>query len=430
MIIRKQIFVGSAVLVALISLFLTIHTVAAALPEPAVKPIVIGFLSPLKFVYGLAGARAATLAVEEINAAGGVNVAGGKYPFKIEIGDCRSTEPGTPVSESLIVAEKLILDKGVRFFVSGPTRSEASLAAMDLFSKYKTVTIQSTGTLSPEFHKRVADNYDKYKYIFRQTGEVGWMIKEFTELFAQFETNYGFKKVSVFVQDVAHARAGGDIVASILEKRGWTVVGKDRFPTGSSDFSTPLLKAKEGGAQVMMTWFDAPEVLVLVKQWFDLKIPALPIGFLSHVASFETWKETEGKCEYWINNQVNAGICYANFNPWVVKWWDGYKKRWGKEPESYGVQVPYTAVYVLKDAIERANSLDPDKVIKALEETDLKDTPQGRIRFDPKSHQIISSLDPKEGAVGSIFQWQKGKRVLVFPPKIAVGRVQLPPWMK
>jgi branched-chain amino acid transport system substrate-binding protein len=54
----------------------------------------------------------------------------------------------------------------------------------------------------------------------------------------------------------------------------------------------------------------------------------------------------------------------------------------------------------------------------------------GRIRFDKKSHQVIPSLDPAEGAVTSIVQWQKGKRVQVFPPKTAEGKTLLPPWMK
>jgi branched-chain amino acid transport system substrate-binding protein len=43
---------------------------------------------------------------------------------------------------------------------------------------------------------------------------------------------------------------------------------------------------------------------------------------------------------------------------------------------------------------------------------------------------VIPSVDPNEGAVGTIFQWQAGKRVVVFPPKIAVGEIKLPPWMK
>ena len=54
----------------------------------------------------------------------------------------------------------------------------------------------------------------------------------------------------------------------------------------------------------------------------------------------------------------------------------------------------------------------------------------GRIRFDPKSHQVIPAKDPKKGAVGTIFQWQKGKRVAVYPPSVAFGQILLPPVMK
>ena len=115
--------------------------------------------------------------------------------------------------------------------------------------------------------------------------------------------------------------------------------------------------------------------------------------------------------------------------PWTMKFYDAYTKKWGVEPEGLGSSSSYMAVYVLKDAIERAGSLDSDKVVAALEKTDMMGV-YGRIRFDPKGHQIIPSFDPKEGAVGSIIQWQDGKRVVVFPKSIAKGEIQLPPWMK
>ncbi len=83
------------------------------------------------------------------------------------------------------------------------------------------------------------------------------------------------------------------------------------------------------------------------------------------------------------------------------------------------------AVYALKDAIERAGSLDPDKVVKALEEIDLMGV-YGRIRFDPKTHQVIPSTDPKEGAITGMIQWQDGKRVTFWPESGAVGTLKLP----
>ncbi len=88
-----------------------------------------------------------------------------------------------------------------------------------------------------------------------------------------------------------------------------------------------------------------------------------------------------------------------------MKFVDAYKAKYGLEPEGYGTSSSYMAVYTIKDAIERAGTLDPDKVVEALKATDLMGV-YGRIRFDPQSNQVIPSTDPKEGAVGTIFQWQ------------------------
>ncbi len=422
-------FPGFIVLVTLVALLLFPASTKAAPPKPTAEPIVIGCAVPLKFVYGAGALRSATLAVEEINAAGGVNIGGVKHPFSIVGGDTRDLEPGVPVSEALLVVEKLILDKGAKFFVGGPIRSEATLAAMDLFAKHKAILILGSGTITPVLTQRIGANYEKYKYIFRESCIVGWVINEFETIFASIKKEHGFTKAYTIVQDVEHARRAGDIVEGLLQKMGYSVTGKDRFPQGTTDYSAPLLSAKEKGAQLLFVWGEAPESQILIKQWHALKIPALPMGFMGYIEPIEAWKETDKKCEYAILNQLNAGSAFSNFNPWVVRWWNAYKKRWGTEPEAYCVQVPYTSVYVLKNAIELAGSLDPDKVVTALEKTDMKGTPQGRIRFD-KNHQIIPSLDPEEGAIGTMFQWQDGKRVVIFPPKIAVGKIQLPPWMK
>ena len=90
--------------------------------------------------------------------------------------DTRDLEPGVPVSDALLVVEKLILEKNADFIIGGPVRSEAALAAMDLLSKYKKVSILTTGALTPAYHKRIGEEYDKFKYCFRISGEVGWMV--------------------------------------------------------------------------------------------------------------------------------------------------------------------------------------------------------------------------------------------------------------
>jgi len=396
------------------------------------KPIVIGAPLATGFLYGWAAERGIRLAAEEINAAGGVNVGGAKRPFEVSVMDTRDLEPGVPVSDALLTMEKLILEKKADFIIGGPVRSEAALAAMDLLSKYKKVSILTTGALTPAYSTRVAENYDKYKYCFRISGESKWLVMgEIIPALVAVEKKFKLNKLFIMVQDVAHARAGGELIAKNMAEKGWTVLGKPEiYPTGTTDFSMGLLKAKKEGAQVILIWMDMPETSILLKQWYDLKVPALPFGSIN--AAVEQpgfWKASEGKGEYSIANVVNAGNVASKATPLTMKFYDAYTKRWKVEPEGYGASSSYMAVYTLKEAIERAATLDADAIVTAMEKTDLMGV-YGRIRFDPKSHQVIPSLDPKEGAVGTIFQWQKGKRVVVFPESIAVGQIMLPPWMK
>ncbi len=384
----------------------------------AEKPIVIGAPLATAFLYGWDAERAIKLAVEEINAKGGVTVGKEKRPFKVEVMDTRDLEPGVPTSDALLVVEKLILEKNADFIVGGPVRSEAALAAMDLLSKYKKISILTTGALTPGYHKRVEAEYDKFKYCFRISGEVAWMVTgEFLPCLMEIKAKYGLSKLFIMIQDVAHARAGGDLVAKLATEKGWEVLGKEVYPTGTTDFSVGLLKAKKENAQVILIWMDMPET-------------SIPYGTIISAAEEPGfWKATEGKGEYCMASVVNAGNAPSKATPWTMKFVDAYKKKWGLEPEGYGTSSSYMAVYVLKDAIERAGSLNSDAVVSALEKTDLMGV-YGKIKFNPKTHQVIPSVDPNEGAVGTIFQWQSGKRVVVFPPKIAVGEVKLPPWMK
>jgi branched-chain amino acid transport system substrate-binding protein len=145
-------------------LVLAVLTFSLISPACAADPIVLGCPLSTAFLYGWDAERGFTLAVEEINAAGGVMVGSEKRLLKMEVIDTRDLEPGVPVSEALLALEKLILDKKADFILGGPVRSEAALAAMPLLSKYKKVSILTTGVLTPRYHAMVAEQYDKFKY--------------------------------------------------------------------------------------------------------------------------------------------------------------------------------------------------------------------------------------------------------------------------
>ena len=421
---KARFFVGFVVLLAA-ALF-----VFPANKAMAEKPIILGCPLSTAFLYGWDAERGIKLAVDEINAKGGVDVGGKKHPFEVEVIDTRDLEPGVPVSEALLAVEKLILDKKADFILGGPVRSEAALAAMSLLSKYKKISILTTGVLTPKYHATVAKQYDKYKYCFRIHGEAGQLVGEMFANFSELKEKYGFNNLFIIAQDVSHARGAAKVMNKVAQKKGWNVTGVEIYPTGASDFSMGLLKAKKTKSEIINIWMDMPESAILLKQWYDMKLPALPFG--STLAAAEQpgfWKATEGKGEYTLCNVVNAGNAPSEATPWTMKFYNAYAKKWGVEPEGLGGSSSYMSVYVLRDAIERAGTLDSDKVVSELEKTDVMGV-YGRLRFDPKNHQVIPSLDPKEGAVGTILQWQAGKRVVVFPKSIATGSIKLPPWMK
>ena len=99
------------------------------------------------------------------------------------------------------------------------------------------------------------------------------------------------------------------------------------------------------------------------------------------------------------------------------------------ELSGHGPGPSYDSVYIMADAIERAKSVEPDAVVKALEQTDMMGA-IGRIKFS-KDHQVVYGVNPKEAALGCGFQWKKpGTRVVVFPEVVAEGKIELPPYMK
>jgi branched-chain amino acid transport system substrate-binding protein len=392
------------------------------------EPIIVGAPVPRASAYGQNGERGMILAAEEINAAGGVNVGGVIRPLKLEIIDSRDEEPGVPTSEVLLAVEKLILQKKADVIAGGPCMSECGMAAMDIYARYKTIDIVSIGCYTPSWDKKFAKNPEKYKYSFRESGSVKWYIKEAIDLLQKIKDEYGFNKMFVSIDDSLMCRKAAGIVEKLAKKKGWEIVGVDKHPIGTTDYSVALSECKKSGAQVLFMWAYSPETSILLKQWADMEVPALPIGFIGAAEDPGFWKATKGKGAYTIVTLSETGNVPTNVTPKAMTFYNAFEKRWGVPPRSTGCVSAYEALYVLKDAIERAGTLDKDALVTALEKTNLPAV-RGTIRFD-ENHQIIYGYDPKTSVLGCWAQWQDGKRVCIFPDVAATGKIKMPPWLK
>jgi branched-chain amino acid transport system substrate-binding protein len=396
----------------------------------AAEPIVIGVPTSLGFLEGKESHKAVQLAVSEINAGGGVKVGSEMRPFKVVATDLRDAAAGVPVPEALLGLEKLILEKKPTAILVGPFRSEALLAGMDIFAKYK-MPLLGTVAMSPATEAKIKKDPEKYKYIFRVSLNVIYWAKLLAGTNATLKKDFGFEKVYILNQDVAWARGtAGAMEKKVYPKLGIEVVGHDQFPTGFSDFSSALMKAKAKGAGILFTCFDMPESGVLVKQWKSLRVPALIAGFISPMAGEVAWKTFNGKIGGLMNAIFELGNIPSQKYAPSKKFYDTYKKTYGKGIQSgHGPAPSYESVYILKEAIERAGSLDPDAIVAEIEKTDRQGV-MGRIRFD-EGHQVVYGTDPAKTAVGAFFQWtDDGKRKIVYPPSIAEGNIVLPSWVK
>lgn len=422
----KRGFLKGAGLLA--GVFFTLSLLIVTGPALAAKPIIIGVPTSLGFLEGKEALNSVMLAVEEINKAGGVKVGSEMRMLKVEGLDIRDASPGVPVPEALLGIEKLILEKKPTALVVGPFRSEALLASMDLLAKHK-VPLLGTIAMTPKSDGMVAKN-PKYKYVFRTCLNAKYFVGYLVGTMKAIKAQFGFNKVFIMHQDVAWARITAKIMSGIFGKMGWKVLGKSSFPTGSSKFEAALLKAKMTGAQVIMPIFDMPQSGILVKQWRSMKVPALMAGFISPLAGGAAWKTFDGKIGGAINAIFELGNVPSAKYPPAAAFFNAYAKKYGKEVQAgHGPAPAYASVYLLKAAIEKAGSVDPDAIVAELQKLQMASA-MGFVKFSP-GNQVIYGADPTKTATGCVIQWtDDGKRVIVFPPALAEGKIQLPAWMK
>jgi branched-chain amino acid transport system substrate-binding protein len=414
------------------SLYMVILLVMGMLcagPAAAAQDLVIGVPTSLGFLEGKESLNAVNLAVDEINKAGGVKVGGKSLPFKVESIDIRDAAPGVPVPEALLGIEKLILEKKPTALVVGPFRSEALMASMDLIAKHK-VPLLGNIAMTPKTEGKIAKD-PKYKYVFRTCLNARYFVGYLVGTMAFLNKEFGFNKVYIMNQDVAWARITAKIVSGILSKKmKMDVLGVESFPTGASDFSPALMKAKMKGANIILPIFDMPQSGTLVKQWKSMRVPAVMAGFISPAVGPAAWNTFDKKIGGMINCVFEIGSIPSQKYPPAAKFYQAYEKKYGKPIEAgHGPAPAYASVYLLKAAIEKAGSADADAIVKALEATDVAAV-MGKVKFT-KGHQVVYGKDPSKEALGCVFQWtEDGKRVIVFPPSIAEGKIKLPTGMK
>ncbi len=391
----------------------------------AADTVVIGAATSLTTVEGAESMRAAALAVEEINRSGGIRLNTRRIPMRLAATDLQDAQDNNRKTDSLRKLEQFIQAEKPHAVVVGPFRSEVLLPAMDIFARHR-VPLLETIAMTPAIESMVLKD-PRYRYVFRTGLNTKYLADALIQIMKYLNARFGFDRVYLLTQDIAWARSTVAIMIKLyFDRTGWRVLGADHFAYGAADFTSALDKAKAKGAQVILPIFDMPQSGNLARQWKEMEIPALLCGFISPMVGPGAWQAFNGQISGTLNVVFELGNIPSDRHPPARAFYRAYADRYGADIEAgHGPAPSYEAVYLLKDAIESAASLDPEKIAAALEASDRKGT-MGRLRFH-KGHQVIFGTDPGSEAVACLMQWTRdGKRRIVYPPSIAEGEIENP----
>ncbi len=391
----------------------------------AADKIIIGVATSLTSMEGRESYNAVAMALDQVNSNGGIQVGEVRMAVKLESIDLRDSQKEIDVPTTLRKLEHFIKEKQVHAILVGPFRSEILLPAMDIFAKYKVPMLGSIA-MSPASDSKIMKD-PKYKYVFRVGLNSKYLVDYLINSMRFLKKKFGFNKVYIMNQDVAWTRTSISLMIKIyLKKAGWEIKGLDIYPSGTENFLEGLKKAQIQKTDVILALFDMPQSSNLVKQWNQMKSSTMLFGFISPMVGPGAWKRFQGNIAGSMNIIFELGNIPSVKHSPALMFYQAYRKRYGLDIQSgHGPAPSYDSVFILAEAIKRAGSLDPDKIVSALEKTDRIGV-MGRTRFN-QGHQIIFGNDPHKDALACIIQWTKdGKRNLVYPPSIADIGIYLP----
>jgi len=405
------------------------------------QEIKIGVIGPMQFVQGQGHWNGATMAAEEINAKGGIQV--GNKKMKIQLIKADSNE-FINITDATNAMERLITRDKVDFIVGG-FRTEAVLPMQDIAMEAKKIFI-GVGAATDELCTRVAKDYNTYKYWFRGSpfnssflvrtsfihlATVGAILKQ--------SLNIPKIKVAIVAEKAMWADPMIPAAEANIPKMGMEVVGVWRPSDKATDVTAELSAIQRSEAHIIFTIFSASVGITFARQAGELKIPAMQVGINVEAQKDGFWQATQKMGNYvFTMNTYARGVEYNELTkPYV----DTYVKRFGEVP-TYTADTYAAIIYTLAPAIEKTGTLDSDKIV-AFMENDVHKAPSGVVAYLKDAEgRHLHELRWGPGYLTSLgVQWQDGELKGIWPnkwkatpeaPEITYNGlvpVKIPPWM-
>jgi len=377
--------------------------------------IVLGSAISLTGKYATNGIHAKNgyeYAITKIKENGGVKVGGKCYNFKVIYYDDESKgDRGATLAERLISQDKVQ-------YMLGPYSSGMTKAIAPVTEKYKIPMVEAEGASRSLFNKG-------YKYIFAVLSTSEQYLASAVALAAEKAESRGLPVSSVKVAiAVENDPFSLDIRAGVSEdaaRFGMKVIIDEKLPRDLSDMSAILTKVKLLKPDLLIISGHSKGAVTAVRQIGEKNIKVPMIAMTHCEAADVTGKFGATANDILCSTQWSETLSYKDplFGS-AAEYETGFKSTY---PEYKTKKVPYqtaqasAAVYVFKDAFERANSLDKEKVRDAISATDLA-TFYGQIKFSAAGNNVAKPM--------VLRQIQDGKYNVVAPSAFASHKLNWP----
>ena len=361
----------------------------------AADPIKIGVQGPFtggSSSMGVSMRDGVRLAADEINKSGGVL---GRQLLLVERDDEAKNERGVQIAQELINKERVVASVGY-------INTGVALASQRFYQEARIPVMNNVATGSLVTHQ--FDDQPE-NYIFRNAAHDSIQAPMVVE---EAITRRGYKKVAILADSTNYGQLGRADLEKALELKGIKAVAVEKFNIKDVDMTPQLLKAKEAGAEVVLTYGIGPELAQIANGMTKLgwKVPMIGSWTLS-MANFIDNAGPGGEGARMPQTFIQEPTTPKR-QSFIINYLKTFNPKNARIDSPVSAAQGYDSIYLLAAAITQAGSTEGPKIKSALE--DLRAPVEGVVTtynkpFSPKDHDAITANIPVFGEV-------KGQRVV------------------
>jgi len=355
----------------------TLLLIAVSAGAQAPPPIRIGFASAMSGPAAITGEGVrwgATLAVEEINAKGGV------MGRKLEafFADNKA-QPGEAVS-----AVRKLVDVDQVDIIIGQTHSGACLGAMPVVKELG-VPMVIEACSHPQIRALSGKGGNEWTFRVALDDE----IMAYT--FARYMARQGVKSSSILAMNNDFGRGAANAYDAAFKKANVKLLSTEFFDPGQPDYRPVLTRLKRANPETILAVILASDGAPFMRQFREL-------GLTQRVFSRGSLGSAEFLYQVRDNPKIGDGVIEASYwitglDPeWDKKWTERYKV----PPRIHGslaaITLKWAVMPALEIALKKHGKADRQTIRTALEEVDVKDSPLGPIKFDANHQAWINMI--------------------------------------